>query len=99
MTTLHYLAGVATVQVDSEACVGCGMCVDVCPRGVLALAGKTAQIEDLDACIECGACARNCPVEAISVQAGVGCATAFIKGALKGTEPCCGGDGKTTCCG
>jgi ferredoxin len=99
MTTLHYLGGVATVRVDGEACVGCGMCVDVCPRGVLALDAKVARIQDLDACIECGACARNCPVEAITVEAGVGCAAAFIKGALMGTKPCCGGDGKTPCCG
>jgi len=56
---------------------------------VLVLEGKKARIADRDACMECGACARNCPVEALSVQAGVGCATGIFLGALRGTEPCC----------
>ena len=100
MTTLQYLKGVVTLQLDPDRCVGCGMCVEVCPHGVFVLAEKQARIEDRDACMECGACARNCPVEAISVEAGVGCATGVIMGALRGTEPCCDGSaqGGTTCC-
>ena len=101
MTTLRYLEGVATLQLDVEKCVGCGMCLDVCPHGVFALDGKKARIEDVDACMECGACARNCPAGAISVQAGVGCAAAVIIGALRGTEPCCdcSQDSASPCCG
>ena len=41
-----------------------------------------ALIRNRDACIECGACSMNCPVDAISVQVGVGCATAVINAAL-----------------
>jgi len=36
-----------------------------------------------------GACARNCPAEALSVDAGVGCADGIIRGALRGTDPAC----------
>jgi len=45
-----------------------------------------------DACIECGACAKNCPFGAIDVKAGVGCATAILRGG-DCCEPsgCCGG--------
>ena len=89
MTTLRYLKGVTTLALDAEKCVGCGACVDVCPHGVFVLNGKRARIDDRDACMECGACARNCSVEAISVRAGVGCATGIIMGALRGTESCC----------
>jgi ferredoxin len=48
-----------------------------------------ARLRDRDACIECGACARNCPVTALTVQAGVGCASAIIHGWLTGEAPSC----------
>jgi ferredoxin len=89
MTGLRYLDSVVTLQLDSEKCVGCGQCAEVCPHGVLTLAGKCAQLRDRDACIECGACARNCPVEALLVKAGVGCASAIIHSWLTGGEPSC----------
>lgn len=94
---MRYLEDVATLTLDVEKCTGCGMCAEVCPHGVFEV-GETARITDRDACMECGACARNCPVEAISVDAGVGCATAVIVGALKGTEPTCGCSEDTSCC-
>lgn len=96
---LKYLRNVATLKVDSAACSGCGLCVTVCPRGVLAMDGGKARVADLDACMECGACARNCPAGAVSVQAGVGCAYAILRGLWRGTQPDCGcGPGKN-CCG
>jgi len=57
-----YLPGVTTRQLDTEACVGCGMCESVCPHTphtVFQMKGKKAAIEDLDGCMECGACAQN----------------------------------------
>lgn len=99
MSTLKYLAGVVSLTLDGERCVGCGTCVEVCPHGVFALAGKKARIEDRDACMECGACARNCPAEAVSVEAGVGCASAVLISRLRGTEPCCDGSDGSPCCG
>ena len=99
MAALRYLEGTVTLRLDTEACVGCGMCLDVCPHGIFAMEGEKAVVADLGACMECGACARNCPVDAISVQAGVGCAVAVIRGALRGTEPCCDcSQGKGACC-
>lgn len=78
MKGFRYLRNVATLELDRAACVGCGMCAEVCPHQVFVLADKLATIEDFDACMECGACARNCPVAAIRVDAGVGCATGLI---------------------
>ena len=89
---LKYLSDVVTLELDREACIGCGMCATVCPHGVLEVAEGAARVLDRDACMECGACAHNCPVQAISVQAGVGCATGVIYGALRGSKPCCGKD-------
>jgi len=90
MRKYYYLKDVVTLRLDKEKCTGCGMCINVCPHAVFSMNGKKAIISDRDACMECGACAQNCPVEAIRVNAGVGCASAIISGALSGSEPCCG---------
>ncbi|HHX63811.1 MAG TPA: 4Fe-4S binding protein [Chloroflexi bacterium] len=90
-----------TLRYDASRCIGCGMCVVVCPHGVFVLEDKIAQPVRARACIECGACRRNCPTAAIMVDAGVGCAAAFIHAALYGGEPNCGcGDGSCgpACC-
>jgi ferredoxin len=73
---MKYLSGVVTLHLNAGACVGCGVCAEVCPRGVLAIAHGTVVINDRDLCIECGACAKNCAYGAIGVKAGVGCAAA-----------------------
>jgi ferredoxin len=78
MKGFRYLKNVTTLELQASRCVGCGRCVEVCPHQVFVVAGKRAEIRDRDACMECGACARNCPVSAISVDAGVGCASGLI---------------------
>lgn len=89
MSKFRYLANVVTLELDVEKCIGCGMCALVCPHRVLELQERQARIMERDACIECGACAGNCPVAALTVKAGVGCASAIINGWLTGGEPSC----------
>jgi len=89
MSQMRYLDKVATLELGIDRCVGCGLCTQVCPHGVLEMTLGKAAILDRDLCMECGACARNCPVEAIAVKAGVGCASAIIYGWLTGKEPSC----------
>jgi NAD-dependent dihydropyrimidine dehydrogenase PreA subunit len=99
MTEHKYLRGVATLKLDSQRCTGCNKCRDVCPHAVFEPSGKKVRIARLDACMECGACRMNCAFDAISVEAGVGCAAAMIYGALTGTEPTCGCDeGQSSSC-
>jgi NAD-dependent dihydropyrimidine dehydrogenase PreA subunit len=86
---MRYLRNVATLELNFHKCVRCGMCKIVCPHGVFDMDYAKAYIKDKDACMECGACAKNCPMLAISVDPGVGCAVAIIKGWLTGTEPSC----------
>jgi len=78
MKRFAYLPNVATLELDREACIGCGMCLEVCPHQVFALREDKAAIVDRDRCMECGACRTNCPAEAIRVDAGVGCAAGMI---------------------
>lgn len=101
----QYLKDVVTLNLDPLLCTGCGRCVEVCPHNVFLVAktnGRKAEIRDRDACMECGACARNCAAGAVTVQAGVGCAWAIVKGMLTGKEATCGcddsGSGGSSCC-
>jgi len=87
---MRYIEGVATLRLDRAACTGCTRCTEVCPHDVFAMEDRRARIVDLDACIECGACAKNCPARAISVNPGVGCASAIINSWIRGGEPTCG---------
>jgi Formate hydrogenlyase subunit 6/NADH:ubiquinone oxidoreductase 23 kD subunit (chain I) len=83
-----YLKEVSTLNLFVYKCIGCGMCVVVCPHRVFEMSNKVVKIAN-DNCIECGACALNCPTKAIEVNAGVGCASAIIRGWLTGSEPSC----------
>lgn len=75
---LRHLKNVTTLKYDPRKCAGCGLCAAVCPHGVFEMNGRTAAVTDRDRCMECGACARNCAFGAISVRAGVGCASAVL---------------------
>jgi NAD-dependent dihydropyrimidine dehydrogenase PreA subunit len=97
----RYLENVTTLTFDTEKCVGCGRCTEVCPHGVFSMDGAKTQIVDRDSCMECGACSMNCPAKAIEVSAGVGCAAAIIMSWFTGKEPSCGcsDSGGGVCCG
>lgn len=95
---MRYLLDVVSLELYQDKCTGCGRCVEVCPHAVFALDNKKARIIDKNLCMECGACAMNCAPGAITVNAGVGCASAMINGMVTGKAVCCGpgeGDG---CC-
>jgi ferredoxin len=89
MGKLLYLKDVVTLEIIEDKCVGCGMCITVCPHRVFRMDTGRVCIEDRDACMECGACAMNCPADAIAVTTGVGCATAVINAALGRQGSCC----------
>lgn len=55
------------VQVDENACRGCGACGERCPFGALALVDDVARV-DGDRCAGCGLCVSSCPSDALSLR-------------------------------
>ena len=93
-----YLKDVTTLDLIADKCTGCGMCENVCPHNVFQISERKAAVIDKDSCMECGACAMNCPAEAITVNAGTGCAAAIIISWFTGKESPCGCSDTAGCC-
>jgi ferredoxin len=89
MRRFIYIRDVTTLRLDPEKCVGCGMCLEVCPHEVFMKTNGRVSVTERDACMECGACMINCPTGAVTVSAGVGCAAAVINSALGRTSSSC----------
>ncbi|MBQ8952585.1 MAG: glycyl-radical enzyme activating protein [Clostridia bacterium] len=58
------LSASPTLEFNSELCIGCGRCAQVCPNGVHK-AGQPAAYRE--ACAGCGACARECFAGALTL--------------------------------
>ncbi len=61
------IAHAPQVQWVETRCIGCGMCVDVCPQGALRQ-GPDGDIQiERDCCQGCGLCADACPTTAMEL--------------------------------
>ena len=66
----------AKVTFNEDICKGCGLCVDACPKHILALdrnkinkkGHNPAVMTDQSKCIACAFCARMCPDAVIKVE-------------------------------
>ena len=66
----------AKLTFKAEKCKGCGLCVDACPKQVLALDADTinqkghhpVKAVNEEACIGCAFCATMCPDCIITVE-------------------------------
>jgi len=80
----------SNIQLDTGACVLCGLCVDVCPFNLISIvpAGDlgsgeqgTALLLDESRCIRCALCIERCPTKALSMSTwqGVGALPVPVK--------------------
>ena len=66
----------ANLKFITDKCKGCGLCVEVCPKKVLALATDKINLKghhpveavNPDSCIACAFCATMCPDCIITVE-------------------------------
>ena len=64
------------VTFREDRCKGCELCVDACPKHIIALAKdrlnakgfRPAEIIDQEKCIGCAFCATRCPDVVITVE-------------------------------
>ena len=66
----------AKVTFNVDRCKGCGLCVSVCPKGIVELnmaetnrkGYHPAGVSDISKCIACASCAKICPDSIITVE-------------------------------
>jgi len=62
------------VRFNGDVCKGCGLCINFCPKKIIAKSSRInnkgyspAEIERMDECTGCKSCATVCPDGAISI--------------------------------
>lgn len=53
------------IYIDSEKCVGCGICARTCKQSAIEMVNGKAQVTNADSCDKIGNCLPVCPVNAI----------------------------------
>lgn len=66
------------VSIDSQSCVGCGLCCKDCVSQVLVLSSGKAEVAT-QSCIKCGHCVAICPQGAVSISGFEDAPEALIK--------------------
>lgn len=54
-------------KVLAEKCTGCGICIDVCPKGAIVMENDKAFVR-IENCRNCRVCIKACPVNAFIVE-------------------------------
>jgi len=81
---IHYLFSksakgriiMSKITIERNRCKGCGLCVETCPKKLLALDSENlnekgyspAVMTDISKCIACAFCAKICPDCVITVE-------------------------------
>ncbi len=54
-------------EVNSEKCIGCGECIDICPVDVYELQNEKSVPVNAEECVGCDSCIEVCEHDAITV--------------------------------
>lgn len=66
----------AKLTINENACKGCGLCVNACPKGLLAITNDrlnekgyhAVALTDEEKCVTCAICATMCPDVVITIE-------------------------------
>ncbi len=56
-----------SIEIDSERCISCSKCVEICPNQVIEVK-SSASVKDSENCTLCGLCKDVCPQDAIFLK-------------------------------
>lgn len=56
------------ITIDEDKCNGCGLCVNACHEGAIALVDGKARLISESYCDGLGACLPHCPMDAIAIE-------------------------------
>lgn len=59
---------IVTTVINADTCIGCGLCIKVCPSGTISMQGEKAIVSG-NKSLSCGHCAAVCPTDAVRVHA------------------------------
>ncbi len=60
-------AGLFSLEIDEEKCVGCGACSKNCPTGAITSTENKKYLIKQAECIKCGACFDACPFSSVNI--------------------------------
>ncbi len=59
-----------SIRIQSDRCIGCGKCAEVCPGSLIAVEHRTAVMKYPKDCWGCVSCVKECKAGAISFYLG-----------------------------
>jgi len=57
-----------SVEINTEQCNGCGICVEICPLDCLRMDENEKAFMKYDECWYCGSCTLECSMDAIILR-------------------------------
>ncbi len=67
LTGTYKLTTYGVINMQREKCINCGLCIEVCPRGVYVEENGEILLAHGEKCVNCSACVKQCPVKCLEI--------------------------------